>query len=519
MPVNFGILQQTQAPQVAITQNQPQQGGGAIGSLGGLLSGIGDAYKSLKADFGPNPASTANAAVTQTMAAGSPQQLAGGILGNSYQNPAPGSNQPGQAPQGMEQQAAHAIQANPNASGATSQGTPNLAIPNVYKAATAAFPNNPTMAQLATAQATQESGLNGTPSGLAMKANNLFGMKGVGDAGSVSMPTTEYVNGKPVQTTAQFAKYSSPQASMQAYAKNMNSNPRYKDVINAPDFETAADNVQKAGYATDPNYAASLKKIGSNINTQTGQMAATHRAVNTSAQVDPTATSGESAMKVASSYLGTGAHDPAGKQTLSNFFEKSGQGKVDPSTTPWCAAFANSVLSTTGQGGTGSLAARSFLKYGTPTNSPQAGDVTVFSDLTGKNNPNAGHVGFYAGPGSQPGMIKVLGGNESGAVSIKEYPESKVLGYREPPSTNELQGIASSNQVAQAGQMGAPGQGMPNNAAPVPNAQGRDMPQSLAQNGGGVLQQGKKGGGANFKTGNQFNLLKAQLGGVNSKQV
>ncbi len=146
---------------------------------------------------------------------------------------------------------------------------------------------------------------------------------------------------------------------------------------------------------------------------------------------------GQSPFQVAQSFLGTGEKQQT--QVIENFLTKSGAGKVSIQNTPWCAGFANAVLKSTGHGSTGSLAARSFLNYGAPTSKPSQGDVVVFSDLTRANSPAHGHVGFYAGPGDKDGYIKVLGGNQGGSVSIKEYPASKVLGYRVPPTAEELQ--------------------------------------------------------------------------------
>lgn len=60
-------------------------------------------------------------------------------------------------------------------------------------------------ASLTIAQAALESGWGN--SGLTVKANNLFGIKGSGPAGSIAVRTTEYLNGKPVQVTAAFRAY------------------------------------------------------------------------------------------------------------------------------------------------------------------------------------------------------------------------------------------------------------------------------------------------------------------------
>ena len=56
------------------------------------------------------------------------------------------------------------------------------------------------------------------------------------------------------------------------------------------------------------------------------------------------------------------------------------------------------------------------------------GDLVVLS--RGDPNGALGHVGFYAGPGSTPGTIKVMAGNTGNSVSTAEYPTARVLGYR-----------------------------------------------------------------------------------------
>jgi flagellum-specific peptidoglycan hydrolase FlgJ len=55
------------------------------------------------------------------------------------------------------------------------------------------------------AQAIDESGWG--QSELASQDHNLFGIKGTGPAGSVPLPTQEYVNGQPVNTSASFRVY------------------------------------------------------------------------------------------------------------------------------------------------------------------------------------------------------------------------------------------------------------------------------------------------------------------------
>ncbi|WP_136603675.1 glycoside hydrolase family 73 protein [Paenibacillus dokdonensis] len=118
-------------------------------------------------------------------------------------------------------------------------------------------------ASLTIAQAILESSW-GT-SGLAQQANNLFGIKGKGPAGSVDMPTTEYVKGKPVKVNASFRKYHSWTESVADHSelllKGTRDNPtRYHGVLHA-DYKTAAKEIGKGGYATDPEYPAKLIAI------------------------------------------------------------------------------------------------------------------------------------------------------------------------------------------------------------------------------------------------------------------
>ncbi|MDR9855987.1 glycoside hydrolase family 73 protein [Paenibacillus sp. VCA1] len=118
-------------------------------------------------------------------------------------------------------------------------------------------------ASLTIAQAILES--NWGTSGLTRQANNLFGIKGKGPAGSVEMPTTEYVQGKAVKVTAAFRKYNSWTESIADHSNLLlngtRDNPaRYHGVLHA-DYKKAAEEVWKGGYATDPKYPAKLIAI------------------------------------------------------------------------------------------------------------------------------------------------------------------------------------------------------------------------------------------------------------------
>lgn len=115
-------------------------------------------------------------------------------------------------------------------------------------------------ASLTIAQAALES--NWGSSGLTRQANNLFGIKGEGTAGSVTMPTTEYVQGKPIKVNAAFRAYYNWYESIADHSKlilkgTRDKPTRYHGAINA-DYKTACHEIWKGGYATDPNYPAKL---------------------------------------------------------------------------------------------------------------------------------------------------------------------------------------------------------------------------------------------------------------------
>lgn len=95
-------------------------------------------------------------------------------------------------------------------------------------------------------------------------SNNLFGIKaGPGWKGKVATAvTTEYVNGQPHQRVEKFRAYDSHADAFKDYAKMLSNNPRYEKVLNhGGDAATFAHGLQRAGYATDPQYAAKLSRI------------------------------------------------------------------------------------------------------------------------------------------------------------------------------------------------------------------------------------------------------------------
>jgi flagellar protein FlgJ len=95
-------------------------------------------------------------------------------------------------------------------------------------------------------------------------SHNLFGIKATdGWKGkTVQRPTTEYVNGVAHTKVEKFRVYDSYADGFKDYANMLRKNPRYENVLaNAQDAVGFAQGLQRAGYATDPKYAAKLTRI------------------------------------------------------------------------------------------------------------------------------------------------------------------------------------------------------------------------------------------------------------------
>jgi len=92
---------------------------------------------------------------------------------------------------------------------------------------------------------------------------NLFGIKAdkswMGKVAEVT--TTEYVNGVAQRKVAKFRAYDSYDASFRDYARLITQSPRYAQASQQTGSAFAfASGLQKAGYATDPHYAAKLSR-------------------------------------------------------------------------------------------------------------------------------------------------------------------------------------------------------------------------------------------------------------------
>lgn len=97
-------------------------------------------------------------------------------------------------------------------------------------------------------------------SDLALEAHNLFGIKADRSwrGPTVSMPTTEFIDGKRVRVPALWRRYASWQESIDDHAAFFRENSRYSLALQCRDGEGFIRLICAAGYDTDPNYAAGV---------------------------------------------------------------------------------------------------------------------------------------------------------------------------------------------------------------------------------------------------------------------
>lgn len=126
-----------------------------------------------------------------------------------------------------------------------------------------------------------------------------------------------------------------------------------------------------------------------------------------------------------------GTYEWAGKDhnpVVLAMYADAGHPEIRQDEVPWCAAYVGSVLAKLGIQNTGSLLAKSYLKWGEKVASlgaAQPGDVVVFN--RGAQSWQ-GHVAFLIG--FRGDQVAVLGGNQNNQVNVSYYSKSKIAGIR-----------------------------------------------------------------------------------------
>lgn len=95
-------------------------------------------------------------------------------------------------------------------------------------------------------------------------SHNLFNIKADQrwDGGSVNVPTLEFRDGIAAKEQANFRQYNSYAESFSDYVAFIKGNPRYQQALQqASDPKAYTRELQKAGYATDPDYADKINRL------------------------------------------------------------------------------------------------------------------------------------------------------------------------------------------------------------------------------------------------------------------
>lgn len=96
--------------------------------------------------------------------------------------------------------------------------------------------------------------------GSKVKGNSFFGVKAHGGEG-IEFATHEVVDGKKVATKDVFKQYDNLADSVKGYGAFLTANPRYKPFLAATTLEEQVAALGRSGYATDPNYAKTVRSI------------------------------------------------------------------------------------------------------------------------------------------------------------------------------------------------------------------------------------------------------------------
>lgn len=94
-------------------------------------------------------------------------------------------------------------------------------------------------------------------------SNNLFNIKATSNTeNTVETKTTEYIADTPIRMNASFRRYPSIAHSFSDYVALIQGNSRYEAALaNTKDPQRYVDELHRAGYATDPNYASKIMAI------------------------------------------------------------------------------------------------------------------------------------------------------------------------------------------------------------------------------------------------------------------
>lgn len=124
--------------------------------------------------------------------------------------------------------------------------------------------------ELVAAHAALESGWGQRPlrDAAGRDSHNLFGIKAQGrwDGARAEASTTEFEDGVAIGKTESFRNYPDYATAFRDYTRLLQDNPRYSGALNTGGNASAfAQALARGGYATDPNYAAKLTRLATQL--------------------------------------------------------------------------------------------------------------------------------------------------------------------------------------------------------------------------------------------------------------
>jgi uncharacterized protein (TIGR02594 family) len=145
-----------------------------------------------------------------------------------------------------------------------------------------------------------------------------------------------------------------------------------------------------------------------------------------------------SMLQVAKTFIGTREVAGAMENPMILAMLQSVDTNVHEDEVPWCSAFINFVAKLLSLPRSRSLSARSWLKVGVSVSLVEAvadSDVVILKrGGPGQPGPEAlqapGHVGLFVSLSADKKTVSILGGNQSDAVNIENFPVDRILGIR-----------------------------------------------------------------------------------------
>jgi len=346
---------------------------------------------------------------------------------------------------------ANGSQSNSNGSSGRQYATPGTRnqqafISLVAPGAVAAQQRYGVPASVTIAQAIEESAWG--QSGLAAQYHNLFGVKGTGTAGSVSLPTSEFEGGHWVTVDAAFRVYHNDAESIADHAELLATSGYYTRAMGDRAIPDAFANALTGVYATDPNYGANLIALMKLYNLYQYD-------ASPAAAPAPTVSHTPSA--------------PAPSQTPTPT-------PTQP-TTPTTPAASPSPSATTQQTATpdaSPTSSPSSSPVSTPTAQPSSG--ATGQAATGQTGPSAAPAATTGSAGQIPGLVSP-GPVTSGATAPSHVTPAKRPAARRAPASGAS---ASASATASSGSASIPGAFAPGtgistsaNTGPSPAANAR----------------------------------------------